>query len=320
MLRLAGVLGALLCALVAASPARAGDEFPDRPPEPGPNARLAVETVSKVRDVVDRRWPSCRFVFPERKQSFTDQPVPAAVAAAFGALRRPQTQVEASLAATVPAESGLGLAIPAEVPRSSVRIVRSLADGTQLRLFATLDQNPPRPRPAVCRTRELRELRPGRRELPPQARRAALRLMRAIHEAERRSAQAGPSGPGVYVTAVRPELGFGLEVAGTSLDVVRASGASTVVRRSGHSLLVLLVPDGVARVEVVLARGRSPFTDRRYLVAERHDGAVLDNVAAIPVNRPTADVWVTRQTWRASDGSEVPRREPEGGFIIFVSR
>lgn len=227
-----------------------------------------------------------------------------------------------SLAAAASGQLVLPPFVGARVPRSSLRIVRSLADGTQLRLLATVDQVPSRPRrrPAVCRTRELRELRSRPRGLPAQAERAALRQMRAIHEGERRLAQADPAGPGVYVTAVTPGQELVQGVAGSSLDRVRSSGASTVVRRRGHSLLVVLVPDGVARVEVVLARGRSPFTRRRYVVAERHDGAVVDNVVAIPVNRPTVDVWMTRQTWRAPDGSEVPRRERDDGIIIFVPR
>jgi hypothetical protein len=304
----------LRAAAVAVALAAGGDRFPELPPEPGPNTRLAVEAVGESVQAVMRRWEACRRDEPWRP-GYVDAPIPDAVTGALGVLRRPQTPAEAALAAdpgpgTAPSPFPFGAAL-----RSSLRVVRTLADGTQLRLLVSPPVQGMEPRPAACRTREVREL--GRRldGLPTQARRAARRVLRRIHTSER--AAASPA-EGIYVVATPAREGAMQEVSQTAIGEVRSSGAWATVSRPGHTLLVGAVPDGVARVEVVLPRGRSPFTHRRYGSAPRLSGAVVDNVVAIPVNRPVEDSFMTRMTWRLLDGSARPVRLPRRAFIVIT--
>jgi hypothetical protein len=71
----------------------------------------------------------------------------------------------------------------------------------------------------------------------------------------------------------------------------------------------------VVRAEFVLARGRDPFTRRRYRIAPRAAGTVVDNVVAVPVDRPEQDAWITQRSWRAADGTEIAVREPQRSMI-----
>jgi hypothetical protein len=264
MLRRAGVLGALLCALVAASPARAGEEFP-RPDftigKLGPNAQRAARALDAAQSAVARRWPSCRLRGPSPEVTVVDTPVPADLAAVFGVLRRPQTAAEAALVAETPDVPELG-ASAEDLVRSSLRIVRTLPDGLQVRLFVATE---PRlaPRPEIC--------------------------------------------PAINLTLAPPDLaGGGYITFGVARAVeLRSLPPMLTIERGRNSLFVAAVPDAVARVDVVVARGRSPFTRRFYPTALRASGAVVDNLVAIPVSRPVIDAWVVHQTWRARDGQVV---------------
>ncbi|MEA2178147.1 MAG: hypothetical protein QOG77_1444, partial [Solirubrobacteraceae bacterium] len=59
-------------------------------------------------------------------------------------------------------------------------------------------------------------------------------------------------------------------------------------------------------VGLVLARGRSPLSGRRYPSVQRLSAAVVDNVALVHTSRPLRDAYVTRQIWTAPDGTVVP--------------
>jgi hypothetical protein len=319
MLRAGATLCTLAaCAFFAVPSAHAGgpdDTFPEVRSEVGPNTRLAMEAVGRGTAEVRRRWPRCDDDSPGEPGRLVDGPIPTDLAGSLGVLRRAQTPEEAALAGS--RTDDLMPFAPGDVLTSSLRIVRTLADGRQVRVFIARDAPRPAPRRAVCRARELREVRSRARDLPPQARRAALRLIRAIHESERAVAVAPPES-GVYLATTGTTSTSGPTLAGSSLDRLRSAGLWSVVERDEHTLLVGLMPDGVARVEVVLARGRSPFSERAYPTAQRVSGAVVDNVVAIPVQRAPSDAWMTRQVWRAPDGSEIPVARPRQEFVIFT--
>jgi hypothetical protein len=84
------------------------------------------------------------------------------------------------------------------------------------------------------------------------------------------------------------------------------SGTPLATRHGDRTLLASVVPDGVARVELVLARGRSPLSGRRYPSVERLSAGVVDNVALAHTTRPLRDAWVARQIWTAPDGTVLP--------------
>jgi hypothetical protein len=294
----------IACTLLAAPSARGGerDTFPDLRVDPGPNLRRGIAAVLHAEEAVKRRWPSCEERASPPQGIFSEAPVPADVAGSLGLLRRPQSSAEAALVA--PGADTLWLPSDEGVLRSSMRIARTLTDGKQLRVYVTADVSRALPRPEICRTREARETRRRARALPPQARRAAVRLLRQEHAAQR-GAEAVPAGPGVYLSASSPGVDLAPDRAGAFPQDLARRGAYAVVRRRGHALLIGLVPDGVERMAIVVARGRSPITDRFYATAPRLSAAVVDNVVAIPVNRPAADVWVARATWQTGDGRAI---------------
>ena len=85
------------------------------------------------------------------------------------------------------------------------------------------------------------------------------------------------------------------------------SGTPFATPHAGRTLITTLVPDGVARVELVLARGRTPLGGRSYPSVERLSAAVVDNIALAHTSRPLPDAYVTRQIWTAPDGTVVPQ-------------
>jgi hypothetical protein len=69
--------------------------------------------------------------------------------------------------------------------------------------------------------------------------------------------------------------------------------------------------------DLVLARGRSPFTRRRHRIAPCVAGTVVDNVVAVPVDRRGAGRSDHPEVWRAADRTEIAVREPQRS-IIFI--
>jgi hypothetical protein len=108
----------------------------------------------------------------------------------------------------------------------------------------------------------------------------------------------------VYLPHMAPESRYGG-------GMLRSAG---VLGAGGGGAAVAAVADGVARVEVTLARGRSPISDRFHPAPLRASGAVIDNVVAIPVDRTGVDTVVVHQTWRGPDGRAVAEIDcPEDG-------
>jgi hypothetical protein len=287
--------GAAVVALVLAAPAtaQAQDEFPAGS-RPGPNQKLAAQTWNAATRTVARRWPACDTLFAPPRGQVSDGPIPAGLLADYAILRRPGTPAEAALAD----ESGPRAPLPVlNAVRSSVRVVRTLGDGTQVLVFVGSGPELPPRRPEVCRTREAREARRQARGLPAQARRAVARIQRTAARFERRRPLRPTPPPAMaFVTTAAP----GGSVRGA------ASGMPFVTPRAGRSLVTTLVPDGVARVEVALARGRNAGTGRTYPAVERISAGVVDNVAIAHPARPPGDAYVTRQIWTAPDGTVVP--------------
>jgi hypothetical protein len=299
-------IAAGVAALVAPAAALADDGFPGflNPTPLGPNTRLATNTVAKARAAVGRRWASCRLRAPTPDPP-TDGPVPADLLAAFGVLRRAQTPQEAELVDAW--ASRRPLLVPASgVLRSSARIARTLPDGTQVQLYVATSPFFPRPRPEVCRTRELRVVRRGSRALPAKARRAALRMERRAALAERRLATLPATPPGLFLS-VRTASGASAGGGNWSVDTVRRAGPVETLSQGRHTVVAAVVPDGVAQVELVFARGRNPLTGHRFVRSLHRTLAVADNVVVGRVARGVEDAIVVRQIWRAADGTVVNR-------------
>jgi hypothetical protein len=301
MLRSAGTLGAvatLLLVLLATLPAaaRAGGLPPEIELEgAGPDESRAADIVQEAYESVQERAPGCRYV--DDPPSTSDAPVPDELAAALGIFRRPPTPEELALPRPLLV---LGTFLP-----SSVRIVRTLPSG--LRLVAFVEQIPfgTRRRPESCRVREARAVRRRLRGERPRVRRAALRQQRMAVREERVSVRLPPTSPMAWVHAVRPGEEVAEGLAGIKLQGLEGPPIVTAFPRGRRTVLLALVPDGVARVEVTtrrLDRTRPGVVWGREIVSS---GRPVGNVVAIPVNRSHRVLFITDARWLAADGRVV---------------
>jgi hypothetical protein len=223
--------------------------------------------------------------------------------AAFGVLRRPGTPQD------VPT-SELRFPFANRIAVDYARRARVLPDGTSVFVIPALDARPRFPkRPGRCFANERLALEHRLRGKPAQAQRYARRALRDEQRYEREAAGAAPQA-GLFVFERGPHGGGG--GGGASVAQVRRNGvfSSSYVRGRG-SLVVGLVPDGVATIEFTFARGRSLEPEpeharrRRYSTLYRRTVHVVDNVVALTVPRLPFDALFYRQVWRASDGSVV---------------
>jgi hypothetical protein len=211
-------------------------------------------------------------------------------------LRRPATPADRLDAPRL----GLGN----EVAVDYVRRARVLPGGVRVYVIPALDAHPhPARRPERCFAREREALDHRLRGKPPQAQRAARRQLRASQRFERRwTLQTRRAG--VFLLAADRSGGFG--GGGGGAASLRKYGAFVSGGRRHQTLIVGLVPDGVARIDFTVARGHSiephgPTYRRVY----RRTVAVVDSVVAFHVPRKAIDASVNRQVWRAADGSVV---------------
>ena len=198
----------------------------------------------------------------------------------IGALRRPQTKAD------------LSLSILSSLEKPPLVLLRGKPDLPLVRLATTTPWGeklyfvPMKPPTA----RQLASL--GQRLISPKL----IASLRSRGETLGLfSSQGGGGGGG----AASIEGGYGLQTQGAGHSF---AGGSTQTR------LILVVPDGVARVQFVLPRQSSPGTNgapiyRRSLTVT---AVVHDNIAAVQVNRQT-DGGSVPMIWYSSDGRVIKR-------------
>lgn len=222
------------------------------------------------------------------------------VSALLGVFRRPSTRMDRAAAERLGRRS---FGPFAAVPRDGVRVIRA-PDGTRLTLVAGIRMRTYGPDPATaarCRAAVRRELI----ELAASAPRDVAKEALEIHAAELR--QGTPPRPDDEGLSIRAGSGAG----GGQFD--RAHLIAHPVRLSIGSRIVLILPDGVARVELSYPRfaSRGPYRDPvDYGRPLRVSAPVRDNVASLRVRgRATADLFTVAVIERAADG-RIVRRVP----------
>jgi hypothetical protein len=267
---------------------------------PGPNERIAERALDSALRAVARRDRACRARVPRLKHSVTHEPIPQAMLDTFALLRRPKGAQDAlSDIADFPFAEKIAV--------DYIRRARVLPGGRSVFVIPALDARPAIPqRPAVCAVRERQALEHRLRGKPAQARRAARRQLRHLHEIERKAARRTVEA-GLFLLVRGPQSAFGGSGVTSLPDIRRIGTFVSAAAGSGSALLVGLVPDGVAAIDFTFAPGhsRAPGSNRTYPAAYQGTGAVADNVVALTVPRAPEDAIVNRQLWRAADGTAV---------------
>jgi hypothetical protein len=288
--------GLVLAGAVAAS----ADLVLPSPKPPGPDTRIAIDALNGAMRAVTKGDRACRLRFSTHRGSITHAPIPQDMLDAFAIFRRPATPADRP-------SRELLFPFANRIAVDYARRARVLPDGTAIYVIPALDARPHfTKRPADCRVRERAALEHRLRGKPAAVQRLARRILRAQQREEGELAQR-PAQPGLFVFARGPHGGGG---GGGDVAMVREHGSfgSSHVRGRG-SLVVGLVPDGVAKIEFAFARGRSlepeHKTRRTYRTVYRRTVAVVHNIAALTVPRLPLDALFYRQVWRAADGSVV---------------
>jgi hypothetical protein len=219
----------------------------------------------------------------------------------FAVLRRPAAPQD-----SVPAAAQLPFV--REIAVDYVRRARVLPNGMVVYLIPALDSRggPLRKRPQRCLARERTALESRLRGTPAQARRAAERMLRARQRLEHQASRVVPPRPGLFVEVARKGGGFG-GGGGEVASIRRRGQLLTTAVHGRDSLLISLVPDGIATIDFTFARGhgREPGSTRVYRRVYRRSVAVVHNIVPLTVPRLPPDAFYSRQVWRAADGSVV---------------
>jgi hypothetical protein len=288
------------CVLGGAGVARADFVIP-KPKPPGPNAKIAIDALNEAAKVVNQRDHACTPRLRQPATSQSHEPPPPDVLAAFAVLRRPATPQDAP-------GSQLTLSrVPGTLAVDYVRRARVLPNGMSVWVIPSLGFGyRVQKRPERCFALERVALDHRLRGKPAQAQRFARRLLRSAQRSERARAKEAPR-PGLFVFVTRKRGGFG--GGGGEVAQIRKHGMFSATVVHGHqTLMVGLVPDGVARIDFTFARGHGiEQTSRRrfYRHIYRRSVAVVHNVVALTVPRAPEDAFWSRQVWRAADGSVV---------------
>ena len=254
---------------------------------------------------------SCRPRFPRGRATIVDGGAGPQVTALLGVFRRAPTAADRAASARLVARPPRNPFF-AEVPRDGVRVVTA-GDGTRVTLVAATKLRPPWLTPAKrasCQAvtrRELVRIAAGARAV---IRRAALREFDAL---TRREQAAAPT-PETEGLEVRAGHGAGGGAFTTEQFVDQPVRLGSISRRRAH--LILVVPDGVARVELRFPRyssrgpHRAPIDHGRAL---RGAARVVDNVASVMVaGRGLAGALDATVVEYAADGTVVRTvRSPE---------
>jgi hypothetical protein len=289
-----GTISAIACAGLARADVAGAAE------PPGPNTRIAERALESALNAVARRDAACRARVPRLQHTTTHDPIPQAMLASFAVLRRPK---EAQDEIT----DDMGFPFAEKIAVDYVRRAVVLPGGRSVFVIPALDARPAIPkRPAVCGVRERQALERRLRGKPAQARRAARRQLRHLHEIEAKAARRTVEA-GLFLLVTGPNGGFGGSGV-TSLPDIRRIGTYVAAgTRNESALLVGLVPDGVATIDFTFAKGpsRAPGSDRTYPADDRRSAAVANNIVALTVPRAPEDAIVNRQVWHAADGTAV---------------
>jgi hypothetical protein len=290
-----GTLSAIACAGVARADATSAAAQP-----PGPNTRIAEQALDSALKAVAKRDPACRARVPPLKHTITHDPIPQAMLDSFAVLRRPK---EAQDEIT----DDMGFPFAEKIAVDYIRRAIVLPGGISVFVIPALDARPAIPkRPAVCGVRERQALEHRLRGKPAQARRAARRQLRHLHEIERKAARRTVEA-GLFLLVSGPKGGFGGSGVTAVSDIRRIGTFVASDAGRGSALLVGLVPDGVATIDFTFAAGhsRAPGSNRTYSSAYRRSAAVANNIVALMVPRAPEDAIVNRQVWHAADGTAI---------------
>jgi hypothetical protein len=242
----------------------------------------AIALINRASSRTIKLRSSCRPSFPRGHAVIVDGGAGPQVTALLGVFRRAPTAADRAASAALLAHPP-GNPFFAEVPRDGVRVVTA-GDGTRVMLVAATKLRAiglTSAKRASCRLvtrRELVRIAAGAR---PVIRRAALREFDASARRER-AATPTPDTEGLEVHAGHGSGGAGFS---TKQFVDQPVRFGSISRKRAH--LILVVPDGVARVELRFPRyssrgpHRAPLDHRR---AQRAAGRVVDNVASVMVS------------------------------------
>jgi hypothetical protein len=269
------------------------------PTLPGPNTKLAFRAINAAIQAVADRDHACRLRFSARTGTTTHAPIPQDMLDAFAVLRRPATAQDTRRSETrFPFADGIAV--------DYVRRARVLPDGIAVYVIPALVARRPLPkRPEPCFARERVALDHRLRGKPAQAQRAARRLLRDYQHSQRAAARLNPQ-PGLFMFGEDKGGGFG--TGGSTVAEIRKRGEFSITAVHGRdSLLMSLIPDGVATIDFTFARGHGigQGSSRVYRWTYRRSVAVVHNVVALTVPRAPEDAFYSRQVWHAADGSVI---------------
>jgi hypothetical protein len=296
------IVAVVVGACVVGGPGVAHADFViPKPKPPGPNTKIAIDTLNEALKVVTKRDHACTPRLRPRPTAQTHQPPPPDVLAAFAVLRRPATPRDA-----VGQEITLSH-LAGTVAVDYVRRARVLPNGMSVWVIPSLGfEHRIVKRPGRCFALERVALDHRLRGKPAQAQRFARRLLHREHRSELAGAKEPPR-PGLFVFVTRERGGFG--GGGGEVAQIRKHGMFSATTVHGHQTLTVgLIPDGVARIDFTFARGHGiEQSPQRHFYRHiyRRSVAVVHNVVALSVPRAPEDVFWSRQVWRAADGSVV---------------
>jgi hypothetical protein len=264
----------------------------------------AFELINRASNRTIKLRSSCRPAFPRGRATIVDGGAGPQVTALLGVFRRAPTAADQVASAKLVARPP-GNPFFAEVPRDGVRVVTA-GDGTKVTLIAATklrDLGLSPAKHASCAVLTRRELVRLAAAVRPVIRRTALHEFDAL---TRREQAATPTRQteGLEVSADHGSGGGGFTTKQFIDQPVRFGSISP---RRAH--LILVVPDGVTRVEMRFprysSRGpyRAPVDNGR---ARRAAARVVDNVASVMVSgRGVESAFGATVVEYAADGSVV---------------
>jgi hypothetical protein len=267
---------------------------------------------------------SCRPVFPQERAAIVDGGAGPQVAALLGVFRRAPTAADQAASEALVAHPPRNPFF-AEVPRDAIRVVTA-ADGSQVTLVAATKLRAVGLDPATharCDAATRHELVRISLRARPIVRRTALREFDELSRRQRAAAPA-PATEGLEVRMGHGSGGGPFEPAQFLAQPVRfgtgrSAGPPAVSKRRGSrsvgsNHLILVLPDGVARVTMVLPRyssrgpHRAPVDHRRVL---RRSARVVDNVASLRIaGRGIEDMFGATTLEYGPDGALVRTARP----------
>ncbi|HEY1539486.1 MAG TPA: hypothetical protein VGF63_08825, partial [Solirubrobacteraceae bacterium] len=271
-----------------------------------PVTKQAFGLIDKATGHVARTRPWCAPKLSHAPAKFVDGAAGPQVSSVLGVFRRPANAADQAAAAAYFADPGFDPFF-AEVPRDGIRVVHS-ADGTAFTLIAATKLRRFGPAPEkydACQQATRRWLVHIARSATPAVRHSALKNLDALTRSQRPAPSAQQPTEGL-------ELDSGHGGGGGPFDAARFVArpfGMTSGTGGGASRLALLLPDGVARVDLTFDRysSRGPGRGRIDHGHQLHiSRAVTENVVAVSVpHRAAESALPATIVERAADGSVV---------------